>query len=315
MINQEFNTILELLQVFNNEQVCIEHLEAVRWGDNVVSPFDISSKVYKCKGNKYRCKNTGKYFNVRTNTLFDNTKIELKKWFLAIWLITCHKKGISSCQLAKDIGTTQKTAWFMLQRIRKCFNISEDNNKSEGVFELDETYIGTKEANRHMKDRVEGLKEKMCIFGMLERNNKTVKAKIVKDAKSNTLYKEIVNNIEENSLIFTDEYSAYKSIPHSIYTHRTVNHSKGNYVKIGMLNKRSGREAFKIHTNTIEGFWSQVKRGINGIYHWASKKHIDKYLNEFSFRYNTRDCKEAERFNTFLKKLECKTTYGELINE
>ncbi len=119
MLTKDFNSLLELFEVFSTEQKCIDHLEKLRWNGNVVSPFDCTSKVYKCKDNKYRCKNTGKYFNVKTNTLFDNTKIPLKKWFAAIWLVTCHKRGISSLHLSKDIDVTQKTAWFMLRRIRK----------------------------------------------------------------------------------------------------------------------------------------------------------------------------------------------------
>ncbi len=119
MINKDFNSIIELIAAFPDEQACIEHLEVLRWSGYVVSPFDENSKVYKCKGNKYRCKSTGKYFNVRTGTMFDNTKLKLQKWFLAIWLVTSHKKGISSLQLSRDIDVTQKTAWFMLQRIRK----------------------------------------------------------------------------------------------------------------------------------------------------------------------------------------------------
>ena len=142
MINAEFNTILDLLKTFPNEQSCIDHLESLRWVNaDVVSPFDPFSKVYKCANNRYRCKETGKYFNVKTSTLFDNSKIELQKWFLAIWLVTSHKKGISSIQLSKDIGVTQKTAWFMLQRIRNCFGFDNDNNLSN---EVDETYVGGK---------------------------------------------------------------------------------------------------------------------------------------------------------------------------
>lgn len=123
----DYNSLAELFETFQDEQECIEHLEWLRWNGNVVSPFDAGSKVYKCKGNKYRCRNTGKYFNVKTRTLFDNTKISLRKWFAAIWLVTSHKKGISSVQLGRDIGVTQKTAWFMLHRIRKCFCPSEKN--------------------------------------------------------------------------------------------------------------------------------------------------------------------------------------------
>lgn len=128
MINQDFNSLIDLEKAFPNEQSCIDHLEQLRWNGFVVSPFDPISKVYKCKDNKYRCKNTGKYFNVRTKTLFDNTKVELIKWFMAIWLVTSHKKGISSLQLSRDIDVTQKTAWFMLQRISKCFGCENASN-------------------------------------------------------------------------------------------------------------------------------------------------------------------------------------------
>jgi transposase-like protein len=143
MIDKDFNSIIDLLKNFSTEQICIDHLTELRWNGNVISPFDPSSKVYVCKGNKYRCKNTGKYFNVRTNTLFDNTKIPLQKWFLAIWIATSHKKSISSIQLSKDIDVTQKTAWFMLQRIRKCFGFNNDGELDNQV-EIDETFIGGK---------------------------------------------------------------------------------------------------------------------------------------------------------------------------
>jgi len=146
-MNKEFNNILELLEAFPDEQSCIDHLRRLRWSGNVVSPFDASSKVYKCANNRYRCKETGKYFNIKTQTLFDNTKVKLQKWFLAIWLVTSHKKGISSIQLSKDIGVTQKTAWFMLQRIRNCFGFDNNNDLSNEV-EVDETYIGEKNKNK-----------------------------------------------------------------------------------------------------------------------------------------------------------------------
>lgn len=118
-----FKSVVELLDTFKDEQSCIEHLEWLRWNGSVVSPFDPTSVVYKCKNNRYRCKNTGRYFNVKTNTLFDNTKIPLRKWFVAIYLVTSHKKGVSSLQLSRDIDVSQKTAWFMLHRIRECFGI------------------------------------------------------------------------------------------------------------------------------------------------------------------------------------------------
>src|SRR5574344_2873242 len=143
-----FKSVVELLDTFKDEQSCIEQLEKLMWNGYVVSPFDSTAKVYKCKENRYRCKNTGKYFNVKTNTLFDNTKIPLRKWFVAIYLVTSHKKGISSLQLSRDIDVTQKTAWFMLHRIRKCFGIENENDLKNTVG-VGETYVGGKNKNRH----------------------------------------------------------------------------------------------------------------------------------------------------------------------
>ncbi|TDP04074.1 hypothetical protein [Flavobacterium sp. 245] len=137
MINEDFTSIFDLIKTFPNEQTCIEHLEILRWNGQVISPFDSNSKVYKCKNNKYRCKNSGKYFNVKTDTLFDNTKIELQKWFLAIWIITSRKEGISSLQLGRDLNITQKSAWFMIQRIRNCFRIDIDNKSDDKAKDLE----------------------------------------------------------------------------------------------------------------------------------------------------------------------------------
>lgn len=133
MINTNFKSVIDLLKAFPDEQTCIDHLEKLRWSGNVVSPFNASSKVYMCKDNKYRCKTTKKYFNVKTNTIFDNTKLGLQKWFLAIYIVTSHKKGISSLQLSRDLDITQKSAWFMLRRIRKCFGIENNNEPDNEV--------------------------------------------------------------------------------------------------------------------------------------------------------------------------------------
>ena len=304
MINKSFNSILELLQAFPDEQSCIDHLEALRWDGYVVSPFDATSKVYKCAGNKYRCKNTGKYFNVKTDTLFDNTKVKLQKWFLAIWLVTSHKKGISSLQLAKDINVTQKTAWFMLQRIRKCFG-SENGNQLDNEVEVDETYVGGKNKNRHASKKVEGAqgrsaKDKTPVVGMIERGGK-LNAKQVDNVQAKTLTKEVIESVKQSANLYTDEWVGYNGLA-KIYDHSVVKHNAGEYV--------NGR----IHTNTIEGFWSLLKRGIVGIYHFTSKKHLQIYVDEFVFRYNTRKCRESERFNALLANMEVRTTYRRLIN-
>jgi transposase-like protein len=271
----------------------------------VVSPFDETSKVYKCKDNKYRCKNTGKYFNVKTNTIFDNTKLGLQKWFLAIYIVTSHKKGISSLQLSHDLDITQKSAWFMLQLIRKCFGI-ENGNELDNEVEADETYIGGKNKNRHSDKKIENSqgrssKDKTPVVGMVEREGK-LNAKAVENVKHETLSREIINNVKESAKLYTDEWLGYKGLER-IYDHSIVKHNQSEYV-VG-----------RIHTNTIEGFWSLLKRGIIGIYHFTSKKHLQKYVDEFVFRYNTRNHTTENRFNLLLMNLENKLTYKILINE
>ena len=176
MISTNFKSIIDLLNAFPDEQTCTDHLEKLRWNGNIISQFDSTSTVYKCKGNKYRCKNTGKFFNVRTNNLFDNTKVELRKWVLAIYIVTSHKKGISSIQLSKDIDVTQKTAWFMLQRIRNC---SGFEGTLENEVECDETFIGGKNKNRHNDKKVDNsqdrsVKDKSAVFSMVERGGNLI---------------------------------------------------------------------------------------------------------------------------------------------
>lgn len=306
MINNDFNSILSLINTFSSEQICIEHLETLRWNGNPVSPFDPSSKVYKCKGNKYKCKNTGKYFNVRTGTMFDNTKIELQKWFLAMWLITSHKKGISSIQLGKDIKVTQKTAWFMNHRIRACFGMENDSNADLGnEVEIDETYVGGKNKNRHASKKVPNSqgrshKDKTPVIGMVEREGKLF-AYAADDVKSATITPLVEALVSKDAKVYTDEWAGYKGVA-KIYDHKFVKHNEGQYV--------NGR----IHTNTIEGFWSLLKRGIIGIYHFTSEKHLQKYVDEFVFRYNTRENEtETERFNLLLQRSGVRTKFHELI--
>ena len=304
MNEKEIKSIIELIQKCPTEDECYELLEKIQWNGNVISPYDKSSKVYKCKGHNYCCKKTGKYFNVKTNTLFESSKIGLIKWFSTIWIITSHKKGISSLQLSKDIKVTQKTAWFMLQRIRKCFKF-ENNNILCNDVEIDETYIGGKDKNRHSKKKIKNtqgrsLKDKIPVLGMVERNGK-LNAIIVADVQSETLTKEVLKSIKQSANVYTDEWLGYKNIS-KYYKHYVVNHSSQEFVNANA------------YTNTLECVWGILKRGILGIYHFTSKKHLQAYIDEFVFRYNTRRMTEQDRFKRFLSNINVRTKYKELIN-
>lgn len=301
-----FNSILDLLKAFPDEQSCIDHLEFVRWNGNVVSPFDEKSQVYKCTNNRYKCKNTNKYFNVRTNTVFEGTKIPLQQWFLATYLFTASKKGISSYELATTLDITQKSAWFMLQRIRYAMEHDNFVKQMEGVIEVDETFVGGKNKNRHWDKKVENsqgrsFKDKTPVMGMLERDGK-VKCVVVPDTKAASIQPIIRENVKEGSIIVSDEWHAYNGLSRN-YHHEVVDHKRGQY-----LNSNG------FTTNSLEGFWTQLKRNIIGIYHSVSKKHLQKYADETAFRYNTRLETTRDRFNLFLQGTNQKRlTYKSLI--
>lgn len=306
MISNNIKSIFELTQTFSTEQDCIEYYEDLRWNGIVVSPFDPTSTVYKCSNNKYRCKNTGKYFNVKTGTMFENTKISLRKWFLSIWLVTSHKKGISSMQLAKDIGVTQKTAWFMLQRIRACFVI-ENNNELEGIVECDETFIGGKNKNRHKDKKVphsqgRSFKDKVPVMGMLQRGGK-MNAYVVDDTKRKSIQPLIYRYVNpETTILISDEWWAYKGLD-KFYTHNVIDHSKKEYVSLQDNN---------IHTNNIEGSWNILKRSVSGMYNHVSKRHLQKYVDEFVYRFNLRKVSDQEKFRYLLSNSNIRTKYQEL---
>jgi transposase-like protein/DUF2075 family protein len=319
--------LIKFAKKFQDEQACRDWLATKRWGsiDKAICPHCDCDNVYKFNdGILYKCGGCKKQFTVRINTIFEDSRLPLVKWFLAIYLFTSNKKGISSIQLSKYIQTTQKTAWFILQRLREVMNDNNDpfngiseskasktpNENNTNCFEIDEAYLGGKSTNRHMNKRIE-LKEKdnkQCVLGIVNRDTKQVKAVKVASSKTHDLQDTIYNNVKEGSTIITDSYSSY-NVLHWNYKHESVNHSNGEYVK------QSSREAFKIHTNTIEGYWSLLKRGIYGIYHWASKKHIQKYLNEFSFRYNERQLSDFDRFGAWFSNCQnVRLTYKSLVS-
>ena len=304
----EFRSISDLLAVFPNEQTIINYLEKHRWNGNVISPYDPTSKVYFCpSNNQYRCKNTKKFFNVKTGTIFARSKLSLQKWFLAFYLFSSHKKGISSCQLRKYLGITQKSAWYLLDDLRDSLKQSSFIKKMlEGFVEIDETYVGGKNKNRHWDKKVPKCQgrswaDKTPLLVMVERGGNAI-TKTVPNVRQDTLEPLVRENIKEGSNVYTDEWFAYKDL-NKWFNHKIVNHRKKEYVN------------GKASVNSAENFNSHLKRGIQGTYHWISKKHVQKYADEFTFRFNTRKCGEQERFDLVLASVVGKRlTYQQLIN-
>jgi transposase-like protein len=296
--------LISFQEKFKNEQTCINWLINKRFGskENITCPYCKFDKTYKFQNGKlFKCANSKclQKFSIRIGTMFEGSNISLQKWFLAIYLFTSLKKGLSSVQLSKYISTTQKTAWFILQRIRT--TMEENNNQFEGISEIDEVYIG---GRAKMENK---MSNKTVVIGIVNREKQEVIAKKVDSAKTYDLQPEIYKKVKEGSTIITDEWRAYNVLKWN-YNHHKVNHSKGEYVK------KDNRVAYKIHTNTIEGFWSHLKRGINGIYIWVSNKHINKYLLEYSYRYNKRALTDFARFENFFENCERKNlSYKELI--
>lgn len=313
MVGLHFNSITELIKAFPTQEVCIKYLEQRRWNGAVVSPFATDSTVYKCPNNRYKCRSTNKYFNVCTGTMFDNTKIDLQTWFVAIYLITSHKKGISSIQLAKDLGVTQKTAWHMNHRIRNCFGMSNEKLGGDGeIVEADETFFGGKESNKHAASKEKkgkvtssrisktGTSGKMIIVGMVQRNE-SLKMIIVADRDTKTLTETIRQNVQQGTRLITDGLNSYVTL-RGDYIHESIKHTLGDYRTYG-----------DTHTNNIEGIFSLFDRMVIGIYHWFSKKHLQRYLSEFCFRYNTRTASECTRFDLVFSNFANKLTYQTLI--
>lgn len=298
---KEFRGIIQLLKKFPTEDHCRKYLERSRWNGNPFCPFKDCShtKVYSFSDKKrYKCAKCRKIFSVTVGTIFENSKVPLKKWFTALYLVTSHKKGISSIQLGKDLNVTQKTAWFMLHRIRNILK-EESPGIMEGIVELDETFVGGKMSNKPKQKRArEWFKSKTPVFGILGRGQ-VVRAFVVKNVGVQELIPHVLRNAKPNTLVITDQHGPYKRLQ-GYYKHIALNHEKGHFV------------AGEAHTNNIEGFWSHLKRGIIGVYHFVSPQHLQRYCDAFCFRYNTRDLSEYERFLLALQNCTGRLKYKEL---
>ncbi len=308
MLIQNCRSFVDLIERFPTVDSCIEFFEEERWHGNVVSPFDSSSRVYKCKNHRYRCKNTKKYFNVRTGTFLDSSNISLKKWLYAIWILTCHKKGTAASELSRDLGVTHKTAWFMAHRIRANMTQSEQE-MLDGIVESDETFVGGKNKNRHKDKKVpksqgRSFKDKTPVLGLLQRGG-MLRTFVIPNTSGETIKPLIYKNVERGCRFISDEWKAYRRL-WIHYDHKVIHHSKKQYVNL---------DDPTIHTNTIEGFWGIFKRGYNGNYNWMSRKHLQRYMDEFTFRYNVKNLTEGDKFCAFFSNFGNRLTYKQLIGK
>lgn len=298
----EFNSLMSLQEHFSSELICMQYLEEERWEGNPECPHCGSEHHYRTKTRfsnpelkdykDFICKACRKKYTVLTGTIYESSKVSLKKWFMAMYLLEMHKKGVSSMQLARDIEVTQKTAWFMLHRIREMLK-EKAPEMLEGVVMSDETFVGGKNKNRHHDKKVKksqgrSFKDKTPVFGLMQEGG-FVRCFVVSDTKAASIQPLVLSNVKQGSTVYTDEWWAYKGLS-KYYDHHVIDHGRGQY--------KNGDAT----TNAIEGFWSHLKRSIIGIYHYVSKKHLQKYCHEFSFRYNYRDLSIFEKFRLSIRR-------------
>jgi transposase-like protein len=280
--------ILEVITRFPDQESCINHLEVLRWHGKPQCPYCKSEQSSKRTGTqRHQCHSCNSAYSVLVGTIFESTKLELPKWFLAISLILNAKKGLSSRQLSRDLGINRNTAWYLQMRIREAMREGGDQDLFKGIVEIDETYIGGAQRNHAKRKRqarresglnYTGMQHKQAVVGLLEREGR-IKLQVVEKANGQNIKPIIEQSVSKDASLVTDGFGGYAGLDKTYEEHQVLNKEKEEYVR------------GEYHTNTLEGFWTLLKRGIYGQYHKVSVTHLQSYLNEFTFKYNHRENK------------------------
>jgi transposase-like protein len=319
-MKNEVKTLTDAIRYFADEQTCIDTVASMRWPHGPVCPVcaALSHRQHWLKAQKrFQCRDCGKQYSVKVGTIFEDSAIKLDKWLTAMWLIANCKNGISSYELAGHIGVTQKSAWFLLHRIREAMknrSVVKLGNTG-GPVEVDETFIGGNPKNMHREKRLKlkaGIKgghaEKAIVFGMLDRDTRQVRTKIIPNVKRETLQTAILDRVGFGSTVYSDGWHGYDGLRAAQFVHDTVNHVE-EYVR------------GTVHTQGIENFWSLLKRTLKGTYVAVEPFHLDAYLDEQAFRFNHRRTKDnplddSDRFLLALSQISGRRlTYAELTGK
>lgn len=274
-------TLKEFQQKFANDDICLNYLRSMRYPERIDCPKCGKNSLFHHDNGKksYTCDNCGYHLSPTAGTIFHKSPTPLTIWFYVIYLMAQTRGGISAKQIQRETGVTYKTAWRMCKQVRSM--LSEDYNIFGGKVELDESYYGGEEKNKHASKRTTGnqgrsTKTKTAVFGTVERGGK-LEVRAVRNVQANTILPIVASNVEKGAQVYTDEFKVYNALPAMGYKHGIVPHAEKIYVW------------GDAHTNTLEGFWSQSKNGIRGVYHAVSSKYLQHYLNEYAFRYNHRN--------------------------
>ena len=283
-------TLMDAVKMFDTEEKAESWFVSKRWPDGVACPFCGSLNVANVTSRKpqpFRCRDCRKHFSVKTGTLMHSAKIPLSKWAIAFYLYATNLKGVSSLKLHRDLGIRQASAWYMAHRIRGMWGKVED--KFVGPVEADETYIGGKESNKHEYKKLNagrGTVGKTPVVGVKDRETNKVRTAVVERTDRATLQSFVLQHTEDGAMVYTDEAAAYRGIPRS---HEAVAHGAGEYVRQ------------MAHTNGLESHWALFKRGIDGVYHHVSVKHLPRYTLEFEGRHNARPMDTADQMAAMAK--------------